>query len=338
MSKILKTAFFLLTLSIHSVGYSWWDQGHMTVAQIAYERLNEDVKAQVDELIPMFGNSFPPFETFVDQITQENFYKDIQTQINELIKIPSASFPLSNSFVEAATWLDKIKAAGVPSSGAWHGSSRPYDPVKILSQKEVEKKLSQLKKNDAVKAIKNCLKILCNKNSSPWEKAFSLRVLLHVVGDVHCPVHSITLYNKDFPQGDRYGTRFPLFLPQNSSVKDLHQLWDSMLLIDSDHTQPPLTPEQLSKIEQFANEIAQKYPEENLSEKEILDPETWAKESYQAGIRAYQNIEQNGIPSDEYIASNREVAQKRIALAGYRLAKILNICFSEKQDGYQREE
>ena len=58
-------------------------------------------------------------------------------------------------------------------------------------------------------------------------KSYALRLLIHYLGDIHQPMHSISRINKDYPAGDRGGNDFPL--PGHYSIKELHAAWDSAL-------------------------------------------------------------------------------------------------------------
>lgn len=50
----------------------------------------------------------------------------------------------------------------------------------------------------------------------------------------------------------------------------------------------------------------------------------WADESYNAAIKyAYANIIENQRPTNAYLSAGQAVAKQRIALAGYRLAQLL---------------
>ena len=90
----------------------------------------------------------------------------------------------------------------------------------------------------------------------------------------------------------------------------------------------PLSADALHYIEDLSAEITDEYPENTLTEKNNNSPDTWAEESYLLGKEAYNGIEINTTPSDEYLEKSR-AACRRLALAGYRLADILNECFPE---------
>jgi len=295
--RILTALAFLAIVCavIPSVALAWWDKGHMIVAEIAQERLHEDVRIKVEHLIDVMREPCPD----------------------------------STTFIEAACWLDDVCNRGVALGWVWHGSSRPYDPEMLLSLEDKEKIIYKLKKgNDGVAAIEKCIETLSSKTAGEWEKAFMLRVLLHVVGDIHCPMHCITKFSEEFPQGDHGGCNFALIGPATLAKKNLHGLWDSIILLDSARDFRPLNHEALHSIEKLSEMITTMYPEDSVPEKSDRCVEHWAQESYNAGVEAYLGLEPNTEPSEEYLEKSRATACKRLALAGYRLADILNACFS----------
>lgn len=286
----------LILISFQSLAFSWWDSGHMVVAKIAEERLNENAKNEINELIELIGPTCPD----------------------------------SATFIEAACWLDDILNRGVSMVATWHGRAGPYSPDRFLSDQEIDQISVKYQNNDGVAAVQRSIATLSNSQAGKWEKAFMLRVLLHVVGDLHQPLHCTQVYSRQFPEGDKGGCGFSLIGPEDLSKKHLHALWDSILLLDTARQVRPLNDDSLHFIEELADKITKEYPEDTLPEKDITSPEKWADESYQAGKKAYSGIEINSVPSNEYLEKSRTVACRQLALAGYRLAKILNDCFPIK--------
>jgi hypothetical protein len=68
-----------------------------------------------------------------------------------------------------------------------------------------------------------------------------------------------------------------------------------------------------------------------------LKPEAWAKESYTLGCtKAYPPGDHPGDTevrtlSPDFAAPSQEIAARQIALAGYRLAKVLEDLYGEKK-------
>jgi hypothetical protein len=64
-----------------------------------------------------------------------------------------------------------------------------------------------------------------------------MRLLIHYVGDMHQPLHTVTRYAPDFPNGDMGGNLFNLTARDN--ITELHAVWDSLIYeYDDDFTQP----------------------------------------------------------------------------------------------------
>lgn len=79
----------------------------------------------------------------------------------------------------------------------------------------------------SVKVIENAVKVLSVNNTNlTAEKAMFARYLIHVVGDIHQPLHSVSLYNSTFPSGDRGGNSLKVVL-LNGTVQNLHAFWDA---------------------------------------------------------------------------------------------------------------
>lgn len=299
--KLFNLLFYVFIL-LHTSLFAWWDGGHMVVAKIAEQHLDEDVKKQVNELICVID------------------------------------CPDSATFIEASCWLDDVMARGLEMVVTWHGHAGPYSPDGFLSPLELATISSKYRGNDGVAAIKKGIATFSNPKAGKWEKAFMLRVLLHVVGDIHCPMHCIQLYSEKFPDGDKGGMRFSLNGPKTLAKKNLHSLWDSILLLDNlGINSRPINTNTARFIEELADTITMAYPKNQFCD-QYFEPaiDEWARESFEAGIAAYRGIEPFTEPSQEYLERGRLVAFKRLALAGYRLAHILNSALTEQPNSLRR--
>ncbi len=59
---------------------------------------------------------------------------------------------------------------------------------------------------NAINSIDWCMKILkSNKDGVSFERAFMARYLLHLVGDIHQPLHSTNFFNETYKNGDLGG-------------------------------------------------------------------------------------------------------------------------------------
>lgn len=66
--------------------------------------------------------------------------------------------------------------------------------------------------------------------------------MIHYFGDVHQPLHSVSRYTADYPDGDMGGNLFTIdpIGPVGDTADNLHALWDSVVstMIGKDPQQP----------------------------------------------------------------------------------------------------
>lgn len=58
--------------------------------------------------------------------------------------------------------------------------------------------------------------------------SFALRLVIHYVGDIHQPLHTVSAVDDEYPKGDRGGNS-EWISPSVSGVGNLHSLWDSVI-------------------------------------------------------------------------------------------------------------
>ncbi|MEM0994410.1 MAG: S1/P1 nuclease [Bacteroidota bacterium] len=283
---------------------AWWDAGHLAVAVIAYENLDEDVKRQV----------------------------------NELVKYLERDYPYTNNFAALATWPDDLKSEGVYAYSTWHYTNIPYNPqnVAIPTQPEV----------DILWAIDQAKGILANSRSRPVEKARQLAFLIHFVGDIHQPLHSTSYFSNDLPAGNRGGNDFPI--SSFGRWNNLHACWDDACGYTSDYNdinpygepKKALTKADMNRLKALAKKIMAAHPKADILGVEQLDQDFWALESHKLaikyGYRGVLSVDENGRKnyiqpnapvSEYYLQQGQKIAEKRLAMGGYRLAAVLNEIF-----------
>jgi len=109
--------------------------------------------------------------------------------------------------------------------------------------------------NHAIKTISS------NINKTTAERALFARYLVHVVGDMHQPLHSVALFNKTFPSGDRGGNSIKIKL-LNQTSQNLHSFWDAgayMVQNDTWFLTRPLNLQNLTALKQVATEYMKTY-------------------------------------------------------------------------------
>jgi hypothetical protein len=286
---------------------AWFDQGHMMVAAIAYDQLTPKAKARVAKLLALnkfptngkndAGRSDKAKATFMMAATDPDaikmdrkHFKDDGEDPTNAKKAPS---PGSNS-----GFTDKFMHK------YWHYVDMPFstDNTPLVQPPQI----------NAQERIALFRKTLASKVPDKL-KAFDLVWLLHLVGDVHQPLHATSRFTHDGTMGDRGANEVKLCA---SPCKDeLHAFWDGI-------------PGDSANVS-AAIGAAGGLPKADPAQASISDEAAWVQESFQA---AQQSVYVDPIGpgngpftlTDAYKTDAKKVADERIALAGARLANLLN--------------
>jgi hypothetical protein len=185
------------------------------------------------------------------------------------------------------------------------------------------------------------------KESDPQSKdaALAIAMLIHFVGDVHQPMHAT---DRDDRGGNGVliaGVPFTDLWP--GTVPNLHAFWDKAFRFDAGGpkvvelwTAPgvPGRPKAPGEgiIAAEAKKICAQFPRAKFSAAlQRSDPVDWARESHLLGCTA--GYPEGAIASEtevvavtpEFATKARAIAEERVALAGYRLADLLNGLFAK---------
>ena len=216
--------------------------------------------------------------------------------------------PSPDGLLWASTWLDKVRGRW-PASRPMHYIDMPY---LMPNTSNASPKLSGM---NAVLAVYQAKKMLLNDKLSMPERVVALRVLLHVVGDLHQPLHAINRFSSRYPKGDRGGNL--VRLAKNKVAKNLHAYWDrgAGLL---------LKPVQGETLMVLVKRIEATTPPCVLSE-QSQDPMRWAEGSYKmARTEVYPAWQHTRAVSQRQRRADYPRVNAQLALAGCRLAAVLN--------------
>jgi len=209
------------------------------------------------------------------------------------------------TLVDAAVWLDTVRDRNTSYSGSMHYIDIPFSRDNTP--------LPPIESVNAVVAFQKARAVLLNPYYKKRGRAVALRVVLHLVGDLHQPLHAATLVSKAYPLGD-YGGNLTR-LPKNPISSRLHSYWDQgaglWALSMNRH-----------EIKQYAAKIEAHWPCDTKKMQQI--PWVWAKESHTLAI-TYAYAFPNTTPLDAiYQRAASQIVEERVALAGCRLAAVLN--------------
>jgi hypothetical protein len=287
---------------------AWNYSGHSIIAEIAYERLTPQARARVDQMI----RDHPD-------------YNGIFTQGAAGVTRDDPAARARYAFVHAAPWPDMLRGderfydeaspdahptpllPGFPDMMrhlTWHYFDNPIsgDGTPVIEQRpphlmtELPRLLAEIATVDSRQA------------------AYDLPWLEHLAGDVHQPLHLTSRFLRSQPKGDA-GGNFVFVEPG----RNLHSLWDDAA-----------APRDLSDddIVRYAREITTDYAAGTAPS---FDPLEWAAESfdldksavYTFGLETGSKEHPLKLPPG-YEERAKRIARQRVAMAGYRLAAVLN--------------
>jgi hypothetical protein len=287
----------LLILSFCTTALAWSGAGHMVIAGIAYKELSPTTKTKVDALL----KAHPDYAKWTNSFSGES-----------AAGMDSATFV----FLRASTWPDEIRRKSNPfDHPQWHYIDYPLRAPKFKMEEPAEHD------NDILFGLKESEKVLADAKASAEVRAAYLSWLIHLVGDIHQPLHCASYFSKEFPKGDKGGNSFYV-KPATKGVK-LHSLWDGLL---GTRNQPKT---QLNEAFRIRAEYSKTDLPELSSTTESQRHREWSLEGRKLAIeKAYLNgklkssakNDPPGTLPKEYTKEAKKIAERRAAIAGYRLA------------------
>lgn len=178
-------------------------------------------------------------------------------------------------FIQAARWPDDAKGTS-HDRNTWHTARFAViaDDAPEGS-KAIVKARGGRPAGDALEALMLNAAMLANPESSSGERALALSWMMHIVADIHQPLHVSDLFSKDFPAGNPAGTMSYVWDPLQDSAMPLHLLWDSNTRRST----------KLADVDGYAREIMEKFPRSALPELKPYggpdDFERWARAAHQ---------------------------------------------------------
>ncbi len=202
----------------------------------------------------------------------------------------------------ASTWADEIK-----SDPDWKWT-RPLHYVNVpRGEKTVDLTRDCPDGRCVVGAIEKYTTVLSDRRRPRKERVEALKFLVHFIGDIHQPLHSSFADDRG---GNDIEVRF-----FGEPKYNLHSVWDSALIrhrIGFDWVALAL---------QIRATITSK---KVRAWSQSSDPVQWANESLALVIRVVLPVPRNGNLDTAYYERSINTVEERLAMAGVRLARLLN--------------
>jgi len=238
----------------------------------------------------------PGGHRIVGEIAQQYLTPKTAKAVDEILS--------GKSLADAATWADEVRDQR-PESKPWHYLNPPLDADRVSMRHSP-------KKGSVLSCIVDQTKVLRHRRSTAVQRAEALRFVVHMVGDIHQPMHVSRA-------ADLGGNAVKVKI--KGSNTNLHAAWDSGIMHlrqRSWHDTAEVLHDEITEKE-FKRWSAQR------------KPTLWATESFHHSMGFAYKIPDSGELDDAYIDQAQNIIDERLKQAGVRLANLLNDTFDRSR-------
>lgn len=295
---MLKKHSLLAAILLPLYSIAWNAMGHSTGGAIAYYYLKQNNPAVITKITDIL-KSHPWYSRH-----------GAKGWADRLAGLTSSQKEVT-LFMLASVFPDEARGTSL-AHDSWHFVDYPFVPADAgVEGHQPETINAQSKIEEFITSIPT--------QTDKAEKAIDLCWLFHLIEDVHQPLHAASMYTDALPEGDRGGNYTYIKFSSGGPVK-LHSYWDG--LIKGSVSNAPGKARALLGLSTLE--------ESQLTElQDNPQPSDWIiKESLEiAKKNAYLDGSVTGTQSsptrvnNSYAATSTTIAEKRIVLAGIRLAK-----------------
>lgn len=219
-----------------------------------------------------------------------------ERHLNKKAKKKIALVLQRETLAEVSNYMDFLKSDNTyRHMSPWHYATIPDG--------ETYDQAGTPEEGDVISTISRLVSELKSGNFTDEDEAFALKCLVHLVGDIHQPLH---VGNGE----DKGGNDVKLDYFWSSS--NLHRVWDSGMIDQLKYS-----------YTEYADWIDHASEEQLVSWKStnVLD---WARESQEYRNQCYETLPENRKINYRYNFDNQELLNQRLLQAGIRLANVLN--------------
>ena len=203
------------------------------------------------------------------------------------------------TLASSSTFADDIKSdPRYDKFKPWHYLNMPLDGTYETSTKNP--------KGDLVTGIRYCKRVISDKTATKEDKVFYLKMLIHLIGDLHQPMH---LGLED----DRGGNDFKVQWYYKDS--NMHRVWDTQMIDSYAMSYSELADNVVHLSKQDVNRI---------KEGTVLD---WITETHRITKTIYNSAKEGENLRYKYSYEYLIIAKSQLQKAGIRLATVLNELF-----------
>jgi hypothetical protein len=230
----------------------------------------------------------------IAEIAEQNLTPKAKARVDELLK--------GKKMVYYADWLDYAR------NDSMYDFTRTWHYANVDSGQTYES-MRKVETGDMLTATELTMKILSSPTENDSIKTFYLKVLIHVVGDMHCPMHAGRL-------SDRGGNQHPIIWFGRET--NIHSLWDTHLIESA----------RLWSYSEWAVNLMAGLKPADIAEMQSGTPKEWLLHTVELADYLYKITPQNQDNRYIYIYKYAYILDEQLTGAGYRLAHLINTLFN----------
>ena len=319
---LFQALLILLLSSKVSLALAWDSVGHRLSAAVALEFMQQET---IDELLSVL-QAHPRYrQDFLDQIPN-SVDQNNPEQLAQWLLGQAAYWPDIARGLPASERRKYNRPAWHYTDGAWIRDSAPFQgnvyvrsqPFPDVAGAPADSIRSEDDVSNVVTAIDYNAAVLTDADATMSDRAIALCWVLHLIGDIHQPLHTGSLFTMNlFAAGDRGGNSIPI------GNSNLHSRWDRALTENGIAAELPLLIERVSgfsapRIEGVESDWTAWMNESRDSLKSIVYTQAM-REAISSADNDNSELGSQTL-SESYIAQMQNVARQRLGLAGLRLA------------------
>ncbi|MDR2912513.1 MAG: S1/P1 nuclease [Alistipes sp.] len=230
----------------------------------------------------------------IAHIAQNHLTRRAQREVTRLLE--------GHNMAYWSSWADGLREDNrYDFISTWHYANADEGHTYATADKNPE--------GDVYTAVELCVEKLREKGLSDSLRSLHLKLLIHFVGDMHCPMHAGHASDRG---GNGYAVNF------RGRKTNLHSLWDSQF-VDAAHAW---------SATEWAENVDVKLGRDARREIEAGTPLDWMEQTVVVSHSLYAGTPQNVSLSWDYINKYAPLVEEKFMEGGYRLAKLLNEIFS----------
>jgi hypothetical protein len=319
--KFFPVLTLVLALYLPQSVLAWNATGHQVVAGIAWDNMTPTARRNAIALL----QAAPPDACLLDLLS--NDLRPLEVRQREF-------------FMRASTWSDIVRPSEEDTRACtrfhrrnWHFINYFWEGTSGATGNDApqDREDIQIPEVNAVERLKLFRPfVVCGTpacGTPQEERATTLAWVLHLVGDIHQPLHtSARVTTRPLErEGDQGGNLFKL--GSSNDALSLHSFWDGILDRSIQRTQEESN-NNFAYLNRVIGIIVQEHPRNTAMVSRLRpgDFEAWSLEGFDRTKRLVypQALQRGQMPNQNYRRTAFTTSKEVVAFAGYRLADLLN--------------